>query len=235
MKILVLLLALLITACGGPPTQIPTIRVAITPAAQPTSAAVGACLPRGAALDLDIIYAPALSDYDFVIQLGEPSEQPLVAAQIANEQIAVALNPENGNDLDSGQLANIFSGRVDDWAELGRPPGAIQLWVGPDEDEALAAFEAQVLRGASVFGGAHLATDLGAILDAVAADPNAAGILPAALANDSVELNDTDIELPVLAIAATDPTGAAHDLLSCLQSELGQTWLSAHYEPFEQE
>jgi hypothetical protein len=231
----VLILTLLLAACGGTAPESPTIRVAITPAAQPTNAAVGACLPRGVALDLDVIYAPALSDYDFVIQLGEPSDLPLVAAQIASEQISVTLNPENDLDLDHGQLAAIFSGRVDDWAELGGTPGAIQLWVGPDEDEARATFEAQVLRGASVFGGAHLATDLGAIVDAVAADPNAAGILSAALANDSVQLNDTNIELPVLAIAAADPTGAARDLLSCLQSELGQTWLSAHYEPFEQQ
>jgi hypothetical protein len=235
MKIKLALLALALAACSGTATEIPTIRMAITPAAQPTNAAVGACLPRGVALDLNVVYAPAIADYDLVIQLGGPSELPAVVAQIASEQISVALNSENNVDLDQQQLAAIFTGRISDWAEVGGEAAAIQLWVGPEEDETRATFEAQVLRGASVFGGAHLATDLGAIVDAVAADPNAAGILPAALASDSVELNDTDIELPVLVIAAADPTGAARDLLSCLQSELGQTWLSAHYEPFEQE
>jgi hypothetical protein len=233
MKTRVLLLALLLAACGGAPTETPTIRVAITPAAQPVNAAVGACLPRGVALDLDVVYAPAYADYDLVIQLGEPSELPPVAAQIASEQISVALDPKNDLDLDRELLAAIFSGRADDWADLGGEPGAIQLWVGPKEDEARTAFESAVLRGAAVFGGAHLATDLTAILEAVAADPNAAGIVPAALADDSVELNAADIELPVLALAATEPAGAARDLLSCLQSELGQTWLAQHYQPLE--
>lgn len=234
MKINLALLAFVLVACAGTATETPTIRIAITPAAQPANAAVGACLPRGVALDLNVVYAPAFADYDLVIQLDEPRELPAVVAQIATEEIGVALNPDNNIDLDQQQLAAIFSGRISDWTEVGSAPGAIQLWVGPEQDEARAAFEAQVLRGASVFGGAYLATELGAILEAVATDANAAGILPAALADDSVELNVTGIELPVLALATEEPTGAVRDLLSCLQSELGQTWLAVSYQPLEQ-
>jgi hypothetical protein len=222
----------MLAACSAPSEPRP-LSIALTPAAQPSSTAIAVCVPRDAAVSLDVRYAPDVSQYDLVFQLGEPADLPDFIAPIAYDEIVVVLHHSNDLDLDRLQTAAIFTGMVRDWAELGGNAGAIELWVGPESDEARHAFQQETLIGAPILGSAHLVTDLASILQAVAADPAAAGILPAAWTDESVELNELGIELPLLALAGDEPSGAARELLACLQSELGQAALSELYTPLQ--
>jgi hypothetical protein len=77
-----------------------------------------------------------------------------------------------------------------------------------------------------------VAADPQQTLDAVAANPAAAGLLPAAWAGDAARI-DLGIELPLLAIAAKEPSGAARAVLSCLQSGVGQAALAEKYTPLQ--
>jgi hypothetical protein len=233
MKRTLIALGLLLAACSAAPQPIQQLKIAISPAVQPASAALLACLPAdgNVAFIIDPLYPAAadLADYDFYLRLGEPAGAAGFAAQLASERIVLVLNPDQ--DLDSispTDAAALFSGRVENWAEVGGEDEAVTLWIGPDSDEARVAFQAQVLRGA-LAGAAHIAGGPADLLAAVAGDSAAAGVLPAAWASDAVQAIELDITLPLLAVAAAEPQGAAHAVLACLQSGVGQNVLSETY------
>jgi hypothetical protein len=237
MKLAAALLVILLAACGQAPQPTQDLRIAISPAAQPSSDALLACLPRDerVAITIDPRYPAAidLADYDFYLRLGEPAEPASFAAQLATERVLLIINREQ--DLDSltpAQAAALFSGRAENWEELGGEDEPTQLWVSPDSDEARVAFETSVLRGA-LAGSAHLAGDSAGVLAAVAADSGAAGILPAAWVSDAVQPIDLGLSLPLLAVANAEPQGAAREVLACMQSGAGQQVLAQTYAPLE--
>jgi ABC-type phosphate transport system substrate-binding protein len=174
-----------------------------------------------------------LENVDFYIQLGEPEELPEFTAQLAVEQIVVVLHPGNALELDKAQIADLFSGRVPDWAVLNGEPAAVNLWVGAQSDEGRKAFERILLLSSPIAGWAHLATNPEDLRAAIAADPNAAGILPAAWVNGEVQAVEIGLELPVLALASQEPSGAAREMLVCLQSGRGRSQLGGLYLPLE--
>lgn len=225
--------ALFANACSPQATAGPIVQVAISPAAQPVSAAIFACVPESVSVVFDVLY-PSVVDLDivdFYVQLGEADEPPEFAAQLATAHIVVVLHSDSALELTNGQIADLFSGRVTDWSELGGEAGKVELWVGPESDEARQAFEDLVLRGSPVAGTANLATNPEDVLAAVAADPTAAGLLPMAWADESVHTIELGIQLPVLALASQAPSGAARQLLACLQGEVGQKAMAELYKP----
>lgn len=230
-------LIFLLAACSPPAEPAAALRIAISPAAQPVSSAVANCAPGGEDLfmSIDVRYPSVveLEEYDLFIRLGEPQDLPAFAAQLAWERVVVVLNSDNKVNLTITQVADIFSGRVANWSELGGQDGAIALWVGPASDETRQAFEERVLLGSPVFGAANLAADPQLLLDAIAADPFAAGLLPAAWADESGQQIELGLDLPVLAISDQEPSGAAALLLACLQSANGQSLLSEHYRSLQ--
>ncbi len=225
---------LFITSCAPAAAEADELRIAISPAAQPASAAVLACLPRAEDIHIsfDELYPAAiqLDKVHLYIRLGEPAEQPAFAAQLATESLVIITNAID--QLSRSQAADLFSGRISNWSELGGEDLPVELWVGPASDEARLAFEESVLLGSPVSGDANIASDPQQILDAVAANPGAAGLLPAAWASGAAQI-DLGIELPVLAIAAKEPNGAARAVLSCLQGSLGQVALAEKYAPLQ--
>ena len=230
-------LSILAVSCSPTAEPGPSLHIAISPAAQPVSAAVAACMPNTEDLSatVEIRYADFvdLDEVDFFIQLGQPAELPEFAAQLAWEEIVVIVHAENELELSRSHFMDLFSGRVEDWSELGGEARAVSLWVGPEGDEARQAFETLVLLGGPVTGSANLATNPEDLLAAVAADPAAAGILPAAWADETVRAIELEVELSVLALAVEEPSGAARQLLACLQSEVGQAALAELYSPLE--
>jgi hypothetical protein len=232
MKKLVLIF-LLAAACAPKAETTQELRIAISPAAQPATAALLACLPadESIAITIDARYPAALdlNDYDFYIRLGEPDEAPAFAAQLATEHIVLVINPEQDlNTLSGSQAAALFSGRAESWEAVGGEDEPVTLWVGPDSDEARTAFESNVLRGA-LAGSANIAGTNEGIPAAVAEDSGAAGVLPAAFVNDTVQAIDLGLALPLLAIADSEPQGSARDTLACMQSGAGQTILATTY------
>ena len=224
---------LLWTACTAAPEQ-NILRIAISPSAQPVSDAILACAPTGGEVftTIDILYSDTfeVADYDFFIRLGEPDEDMEAILPLANERVSVALN----NSLSLGSvnrsaLVEILTGRIRDWSELGGPEEPITIWVGPESDDARGIIEEGLLRGAPIVGNAHIASNPSALLNAVANEIGSIGILPAAWADDRVEIIDVEIEAPVLAISTNELRPEARELLACLQGTTGQAVLSERY------
>lgn len=225
---------LFITSCAPGTAEAEELHIAISPAAQPASSAVLACLPRDQSIHIsfDEFYPAAiqLDKVDLYIRLGEPQESPAFAAQIATESLVIITSAVD--QLSRSQAADLFSGRIGNWSELGGEDQPVELRVGPASDEARQTFEANILLGSPVSGDANIATDPQQILDAVAANPGAAGLLPSAWASEAAQI-DLGVELPLLAIAAQEPSGAARAVLSCLQGSLGQAALAEKYAPLQ--
>jgi len=236
--VVISLLCALLVNCGGKGESTPSLRIAISPAAQQASTAILACIPQeeNLSISIDPLYANTfdLGDYDLFVRLGEPAEEINFAAQLAWERILVILNPDLGvSSLSRGELIALFSGRVSAWEEFGAGDLPVSLWVPPGSDEARQIFQIELLQGGPVSGGAHLAADPAQLLAAVTEDAGAIGILPAAWADDNVEQIDLGIQVPLLAVATQEPGSAAAQLIACLQSESGQALLSEQYVPFQ--
>lgn len=227
--------ALVLSACAAPQLEGPSIRIGLSPAAQPAQAAISACVPsvEGLSVSFESVYpsAVAIADYDFYIRLGEPDEATAFVAQLATDEVVAVTNTANEAQIDRSDLAEIFTGRLSDWEELGSSTGTITLWVGPAGDEVRSAFEANVLLGAPVAGWAKLAANPQALLDQVAADANSIGLLSSAWIDPNANEIGTGVMLPLLAIADAEPSGVARQILACLQSDAGQAALSEHYTP----
>ncbi|MEX2144375.1 MAG: hypothetical protein WD740_07245 [Anaerolineales bacterium] len=236
-KLAIPLLLFLAGACSPQADERPTLRIVLSPSAHPVRAAVAACMQEfdnlTAIIEMRHPSVVDLTEIDFFVQLGEPEQQAGFAGHLAVERVVVILHPSNKMKLSRAYIADLFSGRVQDWGALGGEELAVNLWVGSDSDETRRAFETEMLLGSPVAGSAHLVTNPEKLLAAVAADPAAAGILPAAWVNESVLAIETGIELPVLALAAEEPSGAAREVLACLQGEVGQAALGELYAVLE--
>lgn len=226
--------ALVLSACAAPQLEGPSIHIGLSPAAQPAQAAVSACVPsiEGLSVSIDSVYPNVvlLDDYDFYIRLGEPNEAPAFVAQLASDEVVAVMSTANVAALDPTDLAEIFTGRIRDWDELGGAD-TINLWVAPEGDEVRAAFEANVLLGAPTAGWAKLAANPQIVLDQMTTDARALGLLTAAWIDPNAAHVSTGVMLPLLAIADTEPSGAARQILACLQGDAGQAALAEHYTP----
>jgi len=91
--------------------------------------------------------------------------------------VVVTSNQNRVHIISDADLAAIFSGRIDNWAQLGGVPGPINLYVRPENSGTGSVFSQLVMRPART--GFSLRVNLmesdAAVTDAVAADPNGIG------------------------------------------------------------
>ncbi|MBX3047816.1 MAG: hypothetical protein KIT46_07695 [Anaerolineales bacterium] len=229
----VVLLGFFLVACNPASAPATTLQIGLSPAARPLQAAIGVCLPadEGLSANLQVIYPNQvdLAEWDLYFQLGEPASEPGFVAQVAWEQLALALPSERLLHLSAVQVAQLFRGQIANWSELGQTSAEVNLYLPPAGDETRQAFERAILQG-QVAGDARLTTSPAEMAAAVAADANAVGLLPLAWASPGISLASLDLRLPVLTLADAPPQGAAHALLACLQGPLGQAALTELYE-----
>jgi hypothetical protein len=232
--VLAILVILLLSACSPQAAETKTLRIAVSPAAQPVSEAIAYCVPTdtGSSIEMRYPHTIELSEVDLLIQLGEPTNETGFAAQLAWEEVVLVVNPGNQANISRDRAASLFSGRVQNWTELGGNDATVSLWAGPEGDEARSSFETGVLLH-SVSGGTHIATNPAAAMEVVANDPAATAIVAAAWTDETVKSIDLGLQMPVIAVAAEDPSGAVRDLLACLQGPVGQAAISEHYIPFQ--
>ncbi|MCW5873862.1 MAG: hypothetical protein KIS88_04385 [Anaerolineales bacterium] len=233
-KLLFVFVALILAGCGSPAAEPQPLRLAISPATYPVAEAVMACLPTdgSVAVTIDSIYPSQIdySDYDLYIRLGGDRNAPF-AARLAEERILlVASGNLSMTTLSSLQAADLLSGRIRNWADVGGPDADVWLFLPPSSDETVQAFSSNVVRGA-FSGQALIAFGPDAVLQNVAGNTGAAGLLPAAWTDDSIRAFDFNVSLPVLALAAQAPQGAARSVLACLQGGAGQAILAESYAP----
>jgi hypothetical protein len=246
LSFLVVLPLVLLVSCAQPiarelPPAPEIVTVAITPALRPVRAAVQTCADIHPDLAVSIQEIsplhPQASEFDLFIQLGEPQELPQFAAPLALERVLVIVNASNPLDrLPEDELKAIFSGDITRWSDIGGAFLSIQVWVYPESDESRAAFDEAFMENARIPSQAMLAPNAAAMLEAVSGDMHAIGYLPGAWLDETVrevELDpqlSTRLQIPLLALAPAQPSGAAGRLLYCLQQGEGQDELLRRYE-----
>lgn len=239
-KTLFLLLLFLLSGCSSTPEEdssarMQTLTVALSPAVNPMSKALYSCadtIPDTLLLvDETPIDLSNLQTVDLALRLGEPSELPPFAAQLAWEEVVIVTHASNTTSLSIGEVADLFSGRVESWEEFNFSGDEVQVWVTPRGEETREIFEREVTRGSPITPKAMLAPSPEAMLEAVSGDPAAIGFLPRAWVSEEVNSFELGIRQPILALAAGEPQGATRALLTCLQGESGQEIIGENYGP----
>jgi hypothetical protein len=227
----------LLSACASA-TEHSLLNIAVSPAAQPVSSAILACASTNGEIftTIDVVFAGTfeLADYDLFIRLGDPDDEIEAILPLAVERIGVVVNSSLSlGSFNRGALVEILTGRISNWSELGGPEEPITIWVGPESDDTRAIIEEELLHGAPIAGNAMIAPNPSTVLDFVAAETGGIGLLPAAWADQRVEMIDLGIEVPVLAVSTTALAPPARELLACLQNGAGRAALTEVYPGFE--
>ena len=230
-----LILIVILTACGGQATtSIPPpepVVIALTPDVAPLRLAVSTCAAQtpDAPILIEESYLGQV-DADLFIRLGEPDPLSPFIAQIAEEELLLIVHPANQSaSLTLDEVADIFSGRMRRWSEIGGADSEIKVWVLLKVDETRQAIQQEVLHGGLVTPNAFLAPHPSAMLEVISNDPDAIGYLPKAWSTGEVSTIFLGIKMPVLVVADEEPQGAARQLVACLQGELGQEILRPFY------
>lgn len=132
------------------------------------------------------------------------------------------------------QLEEIFTGRIEDWSQLGGEEGAIQLVVPPTGDRLRAHFVEWVLPSGRITTRALLAPSPADAVELVASEPGAIGLVPLHQATEervayarvegvlpgpsTVTGGAYRLRLPVLALAPEELELVAYEWLIWVQS-----------------
>jgi phosphate transport system substrate-binding protein len=171
--------------------------------------------------------------------IGE--EKKLYAVTIAKDAIAIILHPQNPiQDLSLDQIREVFSGKIRNWKELGRPHHPIVLVTREEGSGTREAFQKFVMGKEDISLEALVQDSNGAVRQVVASNPNAIGYISLGLVNNQikalkisgVEPNLTDIEngkytlvRPFLFVFNEEPVGEAKSFLEFVLSPLAQKML----------
>ena len=174
---------------------------------------------------------------DLVIWWGEKPEPIDYAYPLNEDELVVIVNPENPKETLSGsELVSLFSGRIENWSEIGTLDQQVEVWIFPEGNIMSETFQAGILADQRITRLAALAPSSAAMLESVAGDPGAIGFLPRSwLSPDAkgIEVGpelQTSIRKPLLALSQSEPQGAVKELIACLQSGSGQAILSDFYD-----
>lgn len=184
----------------------------------------------------------SLKNSDMLLRWGSPNKLTDFASQLGTERLAVAVNSANPLTSLSLPLARqIFDGEITSWGNLHSvcpdcfapsydssfDANPISLIFYPAEEDIETLFMQNVMLGQPVASASSLLVpNPNAMRQSISADPNAIGFLPAHLLENSIKeitLNDANtqsLQLPVLAIASTEPQGKIQEWLLCLQKVL---------------
>jgi phosphate transport system substrate-binding protein len=175
---------------------------------------------------------PEFFDADLRIQIGEPQQAAAFAAQIAQEELTVIVNPQNPiSSLTTDEIQRLFSGQIVNWSQLDGDDAPVAVWVPLDGDNTRSLFEEMVLDGFQIASSANLAPDPAAMQQAVGGNPYAIGYITHANLTSSDDLHPIllGVRLPVLVLAESTPQDAVSQLAACLQSGPGQEMLAEIY------
>ena len=116
----------------------------------------------------------------------EELDQGAVAHVVALDGVAVVVNPKNTvTDLTTEQIADIFTGKITNWSELGGPDAPIAVYGREDGSGTRSAFEEIVgVEGACVYTNEYGST--GDVIGNVASNENAIGYASLSAVDGSV-------------------------------------------------
>jgi hypothetical protein len=158
---------------------------------------------------------------DLTLRLGVPAGLNTPAYQVGNEDLLVVVNKVTPVvSLTVEQAAGLFSGRITDWSGIDPgKTGKVQPWVFASGEDVEQLFEQAVLGGSPVSSQARLASTPDEMSRAVAADPNAIGLLPRHWKAGNVTAVLTAAAFPILALTPAQPAAGVAALVTCLQSK----------------
>ena len=242
MIVLILAAALLILSACAPasaPVEVPTpqtITLQRTESLAWLDPVLSACVPDQSGVGLLIQTQPLTSldqaNADLTLRWGEPAQPAGFGAVLGTDEVVVITAPGNPiASLSADQLQAVLSGSIRQWVELcpdcaGLPEGDIDLFVFPADQEAQSILAADLPFNSPLSSFATLVPGPAAMLEAVAGDPSAIGILPARALDGSVKrvditgLDQAAFNRTVLAFTASEPQGALRELLSCVQQAI---------------
>jgi DNA-binding transcriptional LysR family regulator len=230
-------------AIGAPlPTPVQLV-VAHSPALRNLTDWVSTCADEQseAAFFLDEISEvdPKINQVDLLLWLGNPPSDPGFSAPIAVEEIVIIVNPGNSlREISSAEIASLFSGQISSWNSLGASSAEVKGWTFTPGSEIYKIFAGVFLHEKAITSQSQVAPSPTAMLQAVAEDESAIGYIPRSWINDSVRMLKVSdlaldtLQLPVLALSESEPTGVARNFLACLQSPKGQRSLPSGYQPW---
>jgi phosphate transport system substrate-binding protein len=161
-------------------------------------------------------------------------KSPAAEQVIAIDGLAIILNPQNPlNQLNTEQLARIFSGEAKTWEDLGGSGGTIHLYARDDQSGTYDTFKELVLssRGKTLNGAAKRFESSEQLSDAVSQDPQGIGFigLPYVRQAKAVAIADGQSQamLPLYSLIATEDYPLSRRLFFYLPPNGKNPWAEA--------
>ena len=118
----------------------------------------------------------AIGNTGRALKKEEVEKYGLVSFPFAIDGVAVVISPASKvKALTSAQVADIYSGKVTDWKEVGGEPGTINVYGREDGSGTREVFTDKVLKKGAVSPSATVVSSNGAMKTAVAKDKRAIG------------------------------------------------------------
>ncbi len=214
------LLLLWLTACASatpPPASTPQVRtIGVSATAEPWLAPFYACAAQIPGLALQRV-PPA--EAEIQLQIGEPAFVLGAAWQVGEQELALVVREENPvSALTAAQIADLFQGRVSNWAAVGGEDAAVQLWLYPPHSDATLALQRRYLGGGGIVPSARWQDDTAALAARLRETPGALGLLPLEAGGEGLRAAARWSE-PVLALTEAQPDETLLQLLACVQAQ----------------
>ncbi|MBV7547950.1 substrate-binding domain-containing protein [Pseudomonas sp. PDM26] len=171
-----------------------------------------------------------LASLESLGDLKSPSAEQVIAI----DGLAIILHPDNPlNQLDTVQLARIFSGEVKTWEDIGGRGGLIHLYARDDQSGTYDTFKELLLssRGKNLSGAAKRFESSEQLSDAVSADPQGIGFigLPYVRQAKAVAIVDGQSQamLPLNSLIATEDYPLSRRLFFYLPPSGKNPWANA--------
>lgn len=215
-----ILIGMAISACAPLVTETPVIPITVqfTFATQPWLPAMQECAGNEIlAFDQRAIDYQSLDSADLLLRLGD-GDSTKNTFQLGVEEIVVIAHPDNPlSSLTVSQMQEIFRGTITNWSKTGGEDLGIQVVAFPAGEDIQRVFQESSLTGAPVSTYTRLVSSPAAMLEAVANDHGAVGLLTKSLVTDAVKVLYSVMEVPVLAVLRDAAAGEITEIITCLQ------------------
>lgn len=169
-----------------------------------------------AAVSLDSMISGAAKDGITV------DKSTLQQEQVGTNRTVLLVHPSNKiSNLNKAQIKGIFTGKIANWKEVGGDDRVIIVVWGIGTPGQNAQFTKDILDGETVTKEAMETTNYAAIKEAVASTPEAIGIDPYGMADDSVKViaNDPELTSPIIAVTIGKPSAKVQKLIDYIKGE----------------
>lgn len=141
---------------------------------------------------------------------------------IGTNRTVLFVHPSNKvSQLSREQIKGIFTGKITNWKDVGGDDRVIIVAWGIGTPGQNAQFTKEVLGGEAVTKEAMETTNYAAIKEAVASTPEAVGIDPYGMADETVKAipNDPDLTSPIIAVTIGKPSAKVQKLIDYIKGD----------------